>query len=124
MTPEQQARESIDELLTAAGWHICDADKANIHAACGVAICEFPLAKGHAYADYLLYVDGKAAGVIEAKKEGVTLTCVETQSGKYVDGLPKGLPAWHTPLPFAYTKIENPQLCWGGPRSLTIPGIS
>jgi len=31
--------------------------------------------------------------VIEAKKEGVTLTGVETQSGKYVDGLPDGLPA-------------------------------
>ena len=25
---------------------------------------------GHGFADYLLYVDGKAAGVIEAKKEG------------------------------------------------------
>lgn len=77
MTPEQQARESIDELLTAAGWQICNADKANIHAVCGVAIREFPLAKGHGFADYLLYVDGRAAGVIEAKKEGVTLTGVE-----------------------------------------------
>jgi len=77
MTPEQQARESIDTLLTAAGWDICDADKANIHAARGVAIREFPLAKGHGFSDYLLYVDGKAAGVIEATKEGITLTGVE-----------------------------------------------
>jgi len=47
-------------------------------------------------------VDGKAAGVIEAKKEGVTLTGVETQSDKYTKGLPAGLPRWSKPLPFAY----------------------
>ena len=35
-----------------------------------------------------LYVDGKAAGVIEAKKEGITLTGVETQSDKYTKGCP------------------------------------
>ncbi|MDZ7595145.1 MAG: hypothetical protein U0932_10895 [Thiobacillus sp.] len=35
---------------------------------------------GYGFSDYLLYVDGKAAGVIEAKKEGVTLARVETQS--------------------------------------------
>lgn len=69
--PEQRARTEIDRLLTAAGWHVCDADKANIHAARGVAIREFPL-PGHRFADYVLYVDGKAAGVIEAKKQGGT----------------------------------------------------
>jgi len=95
-------------LLEAAGWHVCDAFAANIHAACGVAIREFPL-PGYGFADYLLYVDGKAAGVIEAKKEGVTLTGVETQSDKYTKGLPAGLPRWHNPLPFAYqtTGIET-----------------
>ena len=50
-------------LLEAAGWHVCDASAANIHAARGVAIREFPL-PGYGFADYLLYVDGKAAGVI------------------------------------------------------------
>lgn len=70
--PEQQARGGFDRLLQAAGWHGCDAAAANIHAARGVAIREFPL-PGYAFADYLLYVDGKTAGVIEAKKEGVTL---------------------------------------------------
>ncbi|MHB1332170.1 MAG: hypothetical protein ACYCY1_06200 [Sulfuriferula sp.] len=80
--PEQQAREKIDQLLQAAGWHVCDASAANIHAARGVAIREFPLKSGHGFADYLLYVDGKAAGVIEAKKEGVILSGVETQSGR------------------------------------------
>ena len=106
--PEQQARGTIDRLLTAAGWHVCDASAANIHAARGVAIREFPL-PGHGFADYLLYVDGKAAGVIEAKKQGVTLSGVETQSAKYTQGLPAGLPRWHNPLPFAYqsTGIET-----------------
>lgn len=107
--PEQLARETIDRLLTAAGWHVCDADKANIHAARGVAIREFPLKSGHGFADYLLYVDGKAAGVIEAKKEGTTLSGVESQAGKYGQGLPDGLPRWRNPLPYAYqsTGIET-----------------
>jgi type I restriction enzyme R subunit len=91
--PEQQARGKIDVLLEAAGWHVCDASAANIHAARGVAIREFPL-PGYGFADYLLYVDGKAAGVIEAKKEGITLTGVETLSDKYTKGLPAGLPCW------------------------------
>ena len=59
-------------LLKAAGWHACDASAANIHAARGVAIREFPL-PGYGFADYLLYVAGKAAEVIEAKKGGITI---------------------------------------------------
>jgi len=106
--PEQQARGNIDALLQAAGWYVCDPAAANIHAARGVAIREFPL-PGYGFADYLLYVDGKAAGVIEAKKEGVTLTGVETQSDKYTKGLPPGLPRWANPLPFSYqtTGVET-----------------
>lgn len=72
MTPEQKARVSIDVLLKQAGWHVCDMAHANIHAARGVALREFPLNTGYGFADYLLYIDGKAAGVIEAKKEGST----------------------------------------------------
>lgn len=83
-TPEQSARSTIDALLVAAGWAVQDAAAANIHAAQGVAIREFPLKSGHGFADDLLYVDGKAAGVIETKKEGVTLTGVET---RFINGL-------------------------------------
>ncbi len=102
MKPEDRARVLIDELLVAAGWHICDMAQANIHAAQGVAIREFPLNIGHGFADYLLYVNGKACGVIEAKKEGVPLKGVEVQSGRYAQGLPAALPAWHRPLPFLF----------------------
>jgi type I restriction enzyme R subunit len=51
--PEQLAREHIDTLLQAAGWHVCNPAAANIHAARGVAIREFPL-PGYGFADYLL----------------------------------------------------------------------
>ncbi|MCX8114953.1 MAG: type I restriction endonuclease, partial [Burkholderiaceae bacterium] len=67
-----------------------------------MALREFELNPGHGTADYLLYVDGKAAGVIEAKKQGATLTGVEIQSAKYAQGLPASLPAWRRPLPFVY----------------------
>jgi type I restriction enzyme R subunit len=109
MTPEAEARVRIDELLTAAGWDVQDAKSVSIHATRGVAIREFPLTSGHGFADYLFYVDGKAAGVIEAKKVGATLTGVEIQSEKYTTGLPAGLPRWHNPLPFSYqsTGVET-----------------
>ena len=109
IAPEQLARLEIDRLLAAAGWRVVDLAEANLHAARGVAIREFPLAAGHGFADDLLYVDGKAAGVIEAKKQGTTLSGVEFQSGRYAQGLPAGLPAWRRPLPFLYesTGIET-----------------
>ena len=57
----------------------------------------------HGRADYLLFLDGRAAGVVEAKKEGETLTGVEWQSAKYVDGLPDELePAVEGGLAFVY----------------------
>jgi type I restriction enzyme, R subunit len=109
MSPEAKARVQIDTLLTAAGWHVCNLADANIHAARGVAIREFPLSPGFGVADYLLYLAGKAAGVIEAKKEGTTLTGVEVQSARYAQGLPASLPAWVRPLFFSYesTGIET-----------------
>jgi type I restriction enzyme R subunit len=108
-TPEDQARENIDHLLTQAGRAVRDQSDANILAYRGVAIQNFTLKSSHGFADYLFYVDGRAAGVIEAKREGVTLTGVETQSDKYLKGLPDGLPAWSKPLPFSYqsTGIET-----------------
>ena len=102
MVSEEETRVEIDALLGAAGWLVCDVSAANIHAARGVAIREFPLGAGFGFADYLLYVDGKAAGVIEAKKRGSTLTGVEIQSARYAQGLPQTLPAWRRPLPFVY----------------------
>jgi len=107
--PEDKARENIDQQLEQAGWLVQDADKADISAGCGVVLRGFSLKSGHGVADYLFYIDGKAAGAIEAKKEGTPLTGVEIQSAKYTSGLPDGLPFWHNPLPFAYesTGVET-----------------
>ncbi len=72
-TPEARARQNIDQLLTAAGWIVQSREDANLNAGRGVAIREFPMKPGFGEADYLLYVDGQAVGVVEAKKEGSTL---------------------------------------------------
>lgn len=94
MDPEKEERQRIDDLLSQAGWQVQDANAINLYVSRGVAIREFSLKPGHGEADYLLYVDGKAAGVVEAKPAGFTLTGVERQSEKYGDGLPDNLPAW------------------------------
>ncbi len=99
--PEERARKKIDHLLAQAGWEVQDFKAINIAAAPGVAVREFPL-KGAGEADYLLYADGRALGVVEAKPEGHTLTGVELQSAKYTAGFPDTLPSWRMPLPFAY----------------------
>src|SRR5206468_1335713 len=70
---------------------------------------EFPMAAGHGDADYLLFVDRKAVGVVEAEKAGSTLTGVEWQSAKYTAGFPDTVPALTKPLAFAYesTGVET-----------------
>jgi type I restriction enzyme R subunit len=101
-TPEELARRTIDGMLVSAGWLIQNRPDANIDAGRGVAIREFALGQGFGEADYLLFVDGQATGVIEAKKEGSTLVGIEIQTQKYSEGLPKALPAPRRPLPFLY----------------------
>ena len=39
----------------------------------------------------MLFVEGKAVGVLEAKPAGYLLTSVELQADKYATGLPDGL---------------------------------
>ncbi len=107
--PEDAARVEIDAALEAAGWPVQDRDQMNVEAGPGVAVREFPLRTGFGSADYMLYADGRAVGVIEAKKAGVTLTGVEVQAEKYSVGVPDHVPAIIRPLPFLYqsTGIET-----------------
>jgi type I restriction enzyme R subunit len=100
-TPEQKARREIDSDLTAAGWIVQDKDDLDLTAARGIAVREFVMKPGFGFADYLLYLDRKAAGAVEAKPQG-TLTGVEAQSAKYAAGLPDNLPAHRRPLPFLF----------------------
>jgi len=105
--PEAEARLEIDRLLQAAGWVIQDNKDLNLGASLGVAIREFPLDTGKA--DYLLFVDRKAVGAIEAKPRGVTLSGVSEQTAAYLHGLPDRIPHNHSPLPFGYesTGVET-----------------
>src|ERR1019366_8710513 len=99
--PEQKARHEIDANLTAAGWTVQSADELDLTAARGIAVREFQMKSGFGFADYLLYLDRKAIGAVEAKPGG-TLTGVEAQSAKYAAGLPDNLPAHKRPLPFLF----------------------
>lgn len=65
LTPEQQAPAEIHGLLPAAGSSVREPKQAAIYASRGVAICEFPLADWCAFADYLLYVEARVAGIVE-----------------------------------------------------------
>src|SRR3954453_22292717 len=100
-TPEQKARREIDSNLVEAGWLVQSRDEIDLTAGRGVAVREFAMKPGFGFADYLLYVDRKAAGAVEAKARG-TLTGVEAQSAKYAAGLPDNLPAHRRPLPFLF----------------------
>ncbi|MCD8189608.1 MAG: DEAD/DEAH box helicase family protein [Clostridiales bacterium] len=83
MTPEEQAREIIDQKLKQSGWIIQDRKRLDPEAAPGVAIREFPTSTGPV--DYALFVDGVPVGVVEAKRStaGQNITVVEEQSARY-----------------------------------------
>ena len=87
LTPEQRARVLIDAQLQAAGWHVCDVAALDLIHHPSSAVREVRMKPGHGQVDYLLYVDRKIVGVIEAKPEGVPLSGVEWQSAMYADGL-------------------------------------
>ncbi|MBP1149211.1 type I restriction-modification enzyme R subunit C-terminal domain-containing protein [Methylocaldum sp. RMAD-M] len=101
MTPETKARQQIDKKLEQAGWAIQDLKDLNLGAALGVAVREYPTDTGPA--DYVLFVNREAAGVIEAKRDeaGENLTVAENQTARYANATLK----WRvqtTPLPFLF----------------------
>ncbi|MDR3296636.1 MAG: DEAD/DEAH box helicase, partial [Prevotellaceae bacterium] len=101
MTPEEKARLVIDRKLEDAGWKVTGRDGyASTFSA--VAVRE-GLLKGNKEADYLLFLDGKAIGVLEAKKENTKLSeIVAAQAENYTYQLPKWYQYWQKPLPFVY----------------------
>jgi len=82
LTAEAAARLEIDKMRIECGWVLQQEDAVNLYASLGVAVREFHMASGHGRADYMLFVNGKAVGTLEAKKVGSTLTGVEMQSAK------------------------------------------
>ncbi len=101
MFAEDQARIHIDRMLTHAGWRVVTrAEYAPTMSA--VAVCE-GLLKGNKEADYLLFLEGKAIGVLEAKAERVPLSKrVEQQAEGYTQRVHDWCPAWQRALPFAF----------------------
>jgi type I restriction enzyme R subunit len=86
-TPEQMARDNIDRQLSASGWIIQNKKQMNLNAGLGVAVREYQTDAGPA--DYVLFVDVKPVGIIEAKREeeGVRLTAHEDQSKFYAGAI-------------------------------------
>lgn len=81
LKPETQARLGIDEQLKLAGWKVQTWPKANLGEGLGVVVREYPTDTGPA--DYLLFVNRKAVGVIEAKKDETILSQIEDQTLRY-----------------------------------------
>ncbi len=98
--PEQLSRDKIDGQLFASGWTIQNRSHINLNAGLGVAVREYPTDVGPA--DYVLFVDKKPVGIIEAKRaeEGVHLTMHEDQSEGYAGAKLKFLN--NEKLPFVY----------------------
>jgi len=98
--PEQIARDTIDKHLLACGWVIQNIKQVNLNAGIGVAVKEYLTDVGPA--DYVLFVDGKPCGVIEAKREeeGHKLNVHEDQTEGYASAKLKHLK--NDPLPYVY----------------------
>ncbi|ABE51491.1 type I restriction-modification enzyme R subunit C-terminal domain-containing protein [Methanococcoides burtonii] len=98
--PEQKARDSIDKKLTDSGWKVLNKNEVDWNASRGIAVKEYSTEVGPA--DYVLFVNKRPVGIIEAKKneEGHHLTVVEEQAGEYATSKLKYLK--NDPLPFIY----------------------
>lgn len=98
--PEQIARDNIDKQLVACGWLIQDKKRLNLAAGIGIAVREYSTEVGPA--DYVLFVNQKPVGVIEAKREeeGVKFSVHESQVEEYANAKLKLID--NLPLPFLY----------------------
>ena len=106
LNPEEQARVLIDAQLVAAGWIVQDREAIDLVNHVGVAVREVIMEKWAGRADYVLYLNRKMVGVIEAKPQGTTLVAVQWQSHRYSKGLTetqaKNAVLMNGELPFIY----------------------
>ncbi|MFY0683824.1 MAG: DEAD/DEAH box helicase family protein [Balneola sp.] len=100
LTPEQLAREKIDQALEKSGWIVQNFDQTDFSSGKGIAIREYPTDSGPA--DYILFVDRTPVGVVEAKREeeAQNITKVEEQTFRYASSELKYVGV--TSLPFVY----------------------
>lgn len=105
---EDETREDIDKKLEACGWVIQDKKRINLYEKLGVAVREMDTDTGPA--DYMLFIDAKACGIIEAKREGTELGGVAEQSGRYATSHTKDIQRWvdeDKALPFLYEATNH-----------------
>ena len=101
LLPEERARKKIDALLKRAGWLVVSREEYSPGMS-AVAV-EEGLLKGNLEADYLLFLEGKAIGVLEAKKESTVLSdIVANQAENYTLQLLPMYQYWDEPLPLIY----------------------
>ena len=102
---EAETRKAIDAKLEAAGWVIQDKSRLNLYESLGVIVREMDTDTGPA--DYMLFIDGKACGVIEAKREGTNLGEVYRQSRRYAVSHTKHVERWADELPITYEATNH-----------------
>lgn len=101
MTPEEKARCKIDNMFKEAGWDVVD--RMNYNPYISAVAIEEGLLKGNLEADYLLFLEGKAVGVLEAKREERKLSdIVAEQAENYTHKLQDWYQTWQNPLPLIY----------------------
>ncbi len=103
MTPEEKARVKIDQWLRDAGWKVIDRDEFEPN--CTAVAVREALLKGNKEADYFLFINGKAIGILEAKREEIDpssdMVCSQVEA--YAKVVPKQYSAFQKPIPFLYT---------------------
>ena len=101
LKPEEKARQKIDEMLIKTGWDIISRNEySDIYNGCAITEA---LLTGNLEADYLLFVGGKAIGVLEAKRVENKLSVeVAEQAQNYTKSLPEWYQTWQNPLPFVF----------------------
>lgn len=103
MTPEEKVRIKIDQWFTDAGWEVINRDEYE-PTSTAVAIRE-GLLKDNLEADYFLFINGKAVGVLEAKREETDAfsSKVCEQAALYARSVPNIYQTYQKPLPFIFT---------------------
>lgn len=107
MTPEEKARIKIDQWFADAGWKVINRDEYE-PTSTAVAIRE-GLLKDNLEADYFLFINGKAVGVLEAKREEIDAvsSIVCEQAALYARSVPNIYQTYQKPLPFIFTSNGN-----------------
>ena len=103
MTPEEKARIKIDQWFADAGWKVVDRE--DYEPTCTAVAIREGLLKGNLEADYFLFVNGKAVGVLEAKREDIDAFSnkVCEQATLYARNIPNIYQTYQKPLPFIFT---------------------